>query len=126
MPTNSPASPNRWPQPSLHCGFWRTGRQSWESIQATITPKQESPESTPKATLKKKPVEYVHGNKIDLLKKEAAVHGINYDTLSKAWKSARLYTEEQIETLCELIEKHCTHFGQTHLSRVMAIADAKK
>ena len=127
MPTNSPASPEQVATAITALrAFWKTGRESWESIQATITPKESAPTSKPKTSTKKKTVEYVHGNKIDLLKKEAAAHGLNYDTLSKAWKAARLYTEAQIEELCKLIEKKRTRFGPTHLSRVMAIVDAKK
>ena len=38
----------------------------------------------------------------------------------------QLYTEAQIVELCTLIEKHESLFGPSHLSRALAVGDAKK
>jgi hypothetical protein len=104
--------------------FWETGRSSWGSVQQTA--EGASGGGRKKTRRKQKPAGYVHGNKTEVLRRAAAHEGMNHDTLQKAWRAARLYTREQIEELCGLIDRHAARFGPTHLSRVMAIKDARK
>ncbi|QDU20986.1 hypothetical protein [Urbifossiella limnaea] len=125
MPTNKPASPDQVATAVAALrSFWETGRASWGRVGATD---DEAPAVTKKrAARRRKQVGYVHGNKTELLKRAAADEGMNHDTLAKAWKASRLYTSEQVEELCGLVERHAARFGPTHLTRVMAVADAKK
>jgi hypothetical protein len=104
--------------------FWETGRSSWGRVQQTADAASGSRQQ--KTRRRPKQAGYVHGNKTEVLRRAAADEGLNHDTLQKAWRAARLYTREQIEELCRLIERHAARFGPTHLSRVMAVKDARK
>jgi hypothetical protein len=105
--------------------FWETGRDSWDKVRATAAPDGATGRGK-KNGRRRKPTGYVHGNKTEVLKLAAADEGLNYDTLAKAWRAARLYTREQIDELCRLVEEHQARFGPTHLTRVMAVKDPKK
>lgn len=102
--------------------FWKTGRDSWKRVAATV-PSKKSPGR--KAEYEQQEVEpaYTHGHKLAMLRAEAGRVGFNYDTLKKAWKAGKEYTQEQIDELCELVVEHEARFGATHLLRLLAIED---
>src|SRR3954452_471024 len=56
-----------------------------------------------------------HGCKMDTYTEEAQRLGTNVDTAAKMRRLAREYTREQIDTLCALVERHCSPFRPTHL-----------
>jgi hypothetical protein len=128
MPTNSPATLVQVAAAVVALrSFWETGRASWEKVRATAAP---NPDKTARKKRKNRSKStktgYVHGNKIERLKELAADEGMNHDTLQKAWRASQLYTREQIEGLCALVEEHRARFSATHLIRAMAVKDSRK
>ena len=123
MPPNKPATPGQVAKAAADLrAFWEVGRASWAAVHGAAA----SPESGPTASgVDGGRKGYVHGNKLAALKASAAEYGLNYDTLGKAWRADRLYTEAQIAELCALVVRHNARFGPSHLSRALAIGDAK-
>src|SRR4051794_40245773 len=80
--------------------LWRQGRQSLNRLRKL---NQSDP-----AALK-------YGRKEDTFAGEAGLLGTNVDTAAKMRRVARGYTREQIKGLCDLVRKHRSRFGPSHL-----------
>ena len=88
--------------------FWRAGDDSLRDLDALQ---------------RKRPAAYGYGTKQNVLRAAAAKAGYNPDTMKKAWRAAREYTEADIDRLCRLVERHAARFGPSHLIRLMTVKD---
>lgn len=84
--------------------LWQTGRASWQRVE-------------------RRRAAYRYGTKRDILRAEAARHGLNIDTMMQCWRLAQQYGKADIDTIHAAVIKHCSRFGVTNMLAVLRIAD---
>jgi hypothetical protein len=93
---------------SLLLAFWQAGIDSLKRRKDLVS---------------QDPGAYVYSTKLRVLEEEAAREGLNPDSMKKAWRAAKEYTEPQIRRLCTLVRKYQVRFGRSHLMRLMSVRD---
>lgn len=93
-------------------------RKLWLAGQESLRRLERLPRSEPNAL--------THGHREETFHEEADRLKTNIDKAAKMRRIGKEYTSEQIDSICQLVERHLSRFGETNLTVLLRVEDRTK